>query len=156
MDKVKTKQSSLRSEFVAAVLAAFVAVAAASALTVFGLWRFRAWLVPDPNEVRLRIRAASEDGEEREFVVTLGVDGAGVRPSRLVKSENESVYDISEAVFSAESVDHGARLAGPRRRAAYVAAGAAMALLPMAYSMVGVLLGVLSATKRARTALRLL
>ena len=140
MDEMKRKPRSLKSEFCAAVLATLLAVAAASALTVLGLWRFRAWLLPDPNEVMLRVRVISEDGEEREFSGRLEIDGGEMRLTRLKKSENESVYDVSDAAFSAESVDSGARLTGPRRRAAYVAAGAAMVALPMAYSLAGVLL----------------
>ena len=128
---MKRKPRSLKSEFCAAVLATLLAVAAASALTVLGLWRFRAWLLPDPNEVTLRVRVTSADGEEREFSGRLEIDGGEMRLTRLKKSENESVYDVSDAAFSAESVDSGARLTGPRRRA--------MVGLPMAYSLAGVL-----------------
>lgn len=139
----EVKRTSLKAEFFAAVAVTLLAVALASAATIYGCWRLQKWLVPDTNYVMVNMGYQTPDGVEKLESTRVEVDGG---ESRLLYIETEDgvpssrVYDAHDIVLSVESVDYGIGRNGPRRRLAYIGAGIAMGVLPAAYSIIGVLL----------------
>lgn len=139
----KVKKASLKREFFAAVTVTLLLVAAASALTVWGSLRLQRWLVPDTSWVMLKAGVETPEGVRELTSLRVEVDGGAQRPLHLESRMDggpQETFDPDELVFSVESVDYGIGRNGPRRRAAYIAAGAAMGILPVVYAMSGTLL----------------
>ena len=139
------KRGSLKTQFFAAVAVTLVLVAVLSALTVWGCLRLQRWLVPDTNYVMLNVELLTEGGKIiRQERMRFELDG-GFRPYNFIKSDKNvalpmELCDFEEMAFSVESVDYGIGRNGPRRKAAYIAAGAAMGVLPAAYALAGTVL----------------
>lgn len=152
----KVKKGSLKREFILAVAVTLVLVAAASALTVWGCWALRRWLVPRPDSLILRASFKSPDGwtedtniyvEPDGDEVTLGDPAARleIRPGAHTERESDEPEDAGERpvtayTFRLLSPEFSAYKNGPRRGAAYIAAGAAMAVLPALYAVAGTVL----------------
>ncbi len=141
----EVKRGSLKTQFFAAVAVTLVLVTVLSALTVWGCLRLQRWLVPDTNYVMLNVELLTADGKIiRQESMRCELDG-GFRPYNFIKSDKNgalpvNLCDFEEMAFSMESVDYGIGRNGPRRKAAYIAAGAAMGVLPAAYALVGTVL----------------
>lgn len=135
--KQSFRDMPLRSAFSLCVFAAITTAVLLSALTMWGCSAFRSWLLPDTDKVYLSVNKTYSDGtvEKGELLLQvgqelpmLGVDGnAG-------KKENAEVsYTLAKAEKSYRTLT-------PKRQAAYLAAGAAMVVMPMLYCMIGILL----------------
>lgn len=141
----EVKRGSLKTQFFAAVAVTLVLVTVLSALTVWGCLRLQRWLVPDTNYVMLNVELLTEGGKIiRQERMRFELDG-GFRPYNFIKSDKNvalpmELCDFEEMAFSVESVDYGIGRNGPRRKAAYIAAGAAMGVLPAAYALAGTVL----------------
>ena len=141
----EVKSGSLKTQFFAAVAVTLALVAVLSALTVWGCLRLQRWLVPDTNYVMLNVELLADDGKIiRQERMRFELDG-GFRPYNFIKSDKNGALpmelcDFEEMAFSVESVDYGIGRNGPRRKAAYIAAGASMGVLPAAYALAGTVL----------------
>ncbi len=139
----KYRDLSFRRAFVLTVLAAFAAVAFLSAAGIWGCVAFRNYLVPDPNAVMLKIEYQNEKGRtcSAEYRVTLGEEAFQV-PWITEAEDGEPVpelADISSLKVSAVKLGKSIDLIGPRRRLAYRILGVLTALLPLLFSVAGIL-----------------
>ncbi len=136
------RRKSLKTEFFAAVSVTLLAVALASALTAWGCLRLQKWLVPDTRFVMVHMDYQTPDGMEEKSSLRMEVDGGSPQAFPSIQVLEDGVplsesYDLDKALFSVESVDYGIGWNGPRRKLAYIGAGIAMGLLPLAYSVLG-------------------
>ena len=135
------RQKSLKTEFFTAVSVTLLTVVLASAVTVWGCLRFQKWLVPDTNYVMINVAYRTPDGMEEQGATRVEIDGGEQKISYLKIAENgvpaAETIDPSGLTLSVESLDYGIGWKGPRRKLAYIMAGAAMGLLPAAYSATG-------------------
>lgn len=139
----KYRNLSFRRAFVLTVLAAFTAVAFLSAAGIWGCVAFRNYLVPDPNAVMLKIEYQNENGRtcSAEYRVTLGEEAFQV-PWITEAEDGEPVpelADISSLKVSAVKLGKSIDLIGPRRRLAYRILGVLTVLLPLLFSVAGIL-----------------
>ena len=143
MEGLKTGKKSLKTEFFAAVCVTLLLVASVSAVTVFGCWRLRKWLVPDENYVMLSMKLYTQDKIREALSMRFEVDGAEQTVLLMTAAEDgvpvTENYSPQDIRLSIKSVDYGIGRKGPRRKAAYIGAGIAMGVLPAAYSVAGFL-----------------
>ena len=144
MERVKT--GSLRTEFSAAVIVTLLVVVFASAITVWGCWAVRHWILPEPNKVALIIEETSADGKEgQRNHIEFTLDG-GAEPVVWMSHEmtapdmiDEPGLLVGEANFSVESMEASVSQLGPGERVAYMTLGVLMGALPVIYAIMGVL-----------------
>lgn len=136
---------SLKTELFLAVSLTLAGIVLLSALTVWGCWRFQKWLVPDTNYVMVNIGYQTPEGGRTEISSRFQVDSGEACPIPLLEETENGAPVAGKAglgglSFSVESVDYGIGWNGPRRKLAYIGAGAAMGVLPAVYSVLGFLL----------------
>ncbi len=140
----EVKRGSLKTQFFAAVAVTLVLVTVLSALTVWGCLRFQRWLVPDTNYVMLNMEMTTTGGEIKRGSMRCEIDGGSQRYNFIKEKKNgvllAGAYDIEDMAFRVESVEYGIGTNGPRRKAAYITAGAAMGILPAVYALAGTVL----------------
>ncbi len=144
MEKVRTR--SLRAEFSIAVAVTLLVILLASALTVWGCWKVRRWLLPNPDMVALYIGEKRGDREGGWTRYEIELDGKA-QPITWISDEwskpdilEDSDFLVGEAEFSIESIEPSIAQLNSRQRAVYTAAGILMGVLPIIFFIVGVLL----------------
>lgn len=145
MEEVKTR--SLKAEFSVAVAVTLLAILLASALTVWGCWRVRRWLLPNPDMVALYIgEDGATDREGRWARYEIELDGKA-QPITWISDEwskpdliEESDLLVGEAEFSIKSIEPSIAQLNSRQLAVYTAAGVLMGVLPVLFFIAGVLL----------------
>ena len=142
----EVKRGSLKTQFFAAVAVTLVLVTVLSALTVWGCWRVRRWLLPNPDMVALYIGEKRGDREGRWTRYEIKLDGKA-QPITWIADEwskpdvlEDSDLLVGEAEFSIESIEPSIAQLNSRQRAVYTAAGILMGVLPIIFFIVGVLL----------------
>ncbi len=144
MEGLRESKRSLKSEFFAAVSVTLLCVVLASAVTIVACRLFQKWLVPEENDVFLRIGYRTQDGAVETESYRIKADGSEQRIPYLFQMENDVTvpekYDVHECTFAIDSIGYGIGHMGPRRKMAYIGAGIAMGVLPAAYSVTGFLM----------------
>lgn len=127
----------LRRAFCVCVLVAILIAVSLSALTMWGCNAFRSWLMPETDKVYLSVNKSYSDGtvETAEMLLQVGQElpMLGVDWNRAEKAEAEISYTLSKA-------EQSYRTLTPKRQVAYLAAGAAMIVMPMLYCMSSILI----------------
>lgn len=140
----KYRDLSFRRAFVLTVLAAFAAVTFLSAAGIWGCVALRNYLVPDPNAIMLKTEYQNENGRtcSMEYRVTLGEEAFQL--PWLTEAEDgkpvSELADISSLKVSAVKIGKSIDLIGPRRRLAYQCLGVLTILLPVLFSVAGILI----------------
>lgn len=131
------RDMSLRRAFCVCVLVAILVAVSLSALTMWGCNAFRSWLMPETDKVYLSVNKSYSDGtvETAEMLLQVGQElpMLGVDWNRAEKAEAEISYTLSKA-------EQSYRTLTPKRQVAYLAAGAAMIVMPMLYCMSSILI----------------
>lgn len=127
----------LRRAFCVCVLIAAIVAVSLSAFTIWGCYAFRFWLLPEKDKVYLSVNKSYSDGtiETAEMLLQVGQElpMLGVDWNTAENSEAEISYTIAKA-------EQSYRTLTPKRQIAFLAAGAAMIVMPMLYCMSSILL----------------
>lgn len=137
--KQKIKDLPIRKSFVLSVTFTVAVILVLTVLTYAGLSTFRSIILQDSNAVYLSVNRVFEDGSVREATIRMEY---GEEAQKIPMLSNDDV-DIGSSVdtqYSVTKVDIGYSQLSPKRKFAYQASGAAMVLLPILYSITGVLL----------------
>ena len=140
MDKViRYKDMPIRRAFITCVLSALVLILAASGLTIWGCSAFRSWLLPESDSVLLSVLTEYENGTTVESEMALEM---GQELSSILSPSGETTVIVGQNVvsYTVDKIEKDYHTLSPKRQLAYLAAGSAMVILPMIYSIVGILL----------------
>ena len=159
MEKLKRKCSSLQNYFVLIVLITFFIVICLSLLSIWGCQKFREYLLPDSNTIWVTLNITYSDGktEELEFSTELGQEMYDI--PRLTGAEgglinNSELYDIKTSI---EKIENNFDMLTPKRKIAYQICGISMIVMPMIFSIVGILIcGFIFYRKKLNKPLKLL
>ena len=142
MEKLKRKCSSLQNYFVLIVLITFFIVICLSLLNIWGCQKFREYLLPNSNTIWVTLNITYSDGktEELEFSTELGQEMYDI--PRLTGAEggsinNSELYDIKTSI---EKIENNFDMLTPKRKIAYQICGISMIVMPMIFSIVGILI----------------
>lgn len=144
MEKLKkiNKSLSLRKFFALTILTTFVSVVLLSLLSIWGCIKFRNYLIPDSNEVRLTLAITNHDGITYNlyYSTKLGSEMDNI-PTLSDGGKSESNY-VSLASIQAAVVktENSFDMLTPKRKTAYQCAGVLMVVLPIFFSVTGILL----------------
>lgn len=135
---------SLRKAFVLTVLLTFCIVVIASAISVWGCLAFRKYLLPESNKVYVDFKVTDIEGEVTTMgsLVNLGEEMTTI-PLFLAEEDGEpviSIYDLSSVQVAAVKVENHFESLTPKRKLAYQVSGIMMIVLPLFFSVTGVLL----------------
>lgn len=141
--KNKIHNLPLQKAFVLAVVETMLVVVGVSAITIWGCVSFRHFLLPESNLVYLTIEATYANGQKIEETVLMYLDDEATEMPRLVAEEDDQEVEQEiplETKYAITKVENSYTALTPKRKLAYMVAGVAMILLPLCYSLVGILL----------------
>lgn len=142
MEKLKRKCSSLQNYFVLIVLITFFIVICLSLLSIWGCQKFREYLLPNSNTIWVTLNITYSDGrtEKLEFSTELGQEMYDI-PRVIVAEDgsinNSELYDIKTSI---EKIENNFDMLTPKRKIAYQICGISMIVMPMIFSIVGILI----------------
>ena len=134
--KNRMKNMPLRKAFAVCVLVTLTAVIFLSAATIAGCAYLRSRLLPETGNAVLTVHKEYEHGStvEAEYTVRMGEN---VSPLLSYSDENENQGMVTYRIKEIQSSYHAL---SPRRQAVYLAAGTAIVVLPLIFSLAGCLL----------------
>lgn len=145
MERVKKQYNDLpiRKAFILTVFLTFCIVVILSGLCIWGCLTFRHYLLPDSNEVVLKIDITDIDGK----ITTLGSRvriGEEMQPMPFFVTEENGQpiienYDLSSVKSAVTKVENSYHMLSPKRKIAYRGCGVLMIALPAVLSMTGIL-----------------
>lgn len=130
------KNMPLKKAFVISVLVTLAAVFSLSAATVAGCVCLRSYLLPDTGNAVLTVHKEYEDGScvDAEYTVRMGEDFS---PLLSYSDEDETKGMVTYRIKEIQSSYH---TLSPKRKGVYLAAGAAIVVWPLIFSLTGCLL----------------
>lgn len=142
MEKLKRKCSSLQNYFVLIVLITFFIVICLSLLSIWGCQKFREYLLPDSNTIWVTLNITYSDGrtEKLEFSTELGQEMYDIPRVTVAEDgsiNNSELYDIKTSI---EKIENNFDMLTPKRKIAYQICGISMIVMPMIFSIVGILI----------------
>lgn len=142
MEKLKRKCSSLQNYFVLIVLITFFIVICLSLLSIWGCQKFREYLLPDSNTIWVTLNITYSDGrtEKLEFSTELGQEMYDIPRVTVAEDgsiNNSELYDIRTSI---EKIENNFDMLTPKRKIAYQICGISMIVMPMIFSIVGILI----------------
>ncbi len=144
LEKLKkiNKSLSLRKFFILIIFTTFIIVIFLSLLCIYGGIKFRDYLLPDSNTILLTLVIKNKEGQTYnvDYETKLGEEMSSI-PALMTDSGEESDYisisDIQAAVVKAES---SLNMLTPKRKIAYQGAGILMVVLPIFFSVIGIII----------------
>lgn len=137
---------SLRRSFIGAVSVAVAGMIVLSAATVWFCLAFQSWLMPDSDEMYIRIKTIFEDGSSQEAThrVSLG-DKGKTKPESYEIVPGFSIIGkdapiVEGKIDSIEKIENSVDQLSPKRKFAYRFSQGAMIGFPLLYSIMGILL----------------
>ena len=167
MERLKKgfRDMPLRRSFICAVIFTMLAVLVASLITIFAGLAFQKWLLPETDSLFLNFKIVYSDDAEEQFsvrmkpgddILKLERSGEDLDISKLMNEDPKSVArlqalakteidgsdtrEIEKVDVSVERIETSYTSLTPRRKRAYLGTSAAMILLPVFYSLTGILL----------------
>lgn len=141
--KNKVHNLPLQKAFVLAVVGTMLFVVSVSAATIWGLLSLRRFLLPESDLVYLTVEYAYKDGTKSQVdtLVHIGEEGQEkLEPFSYVAIDAGEGIDMPQVEnFGITKVENSYTALTPKRKMVYIVAGAAMILLPLFYSLVGIL-----------------
>ncbi len=142
MEKLKRKCSSLQNYFVLIVLITFFIVICLSLLSIWGCQKFREYLLPDSNTIWVTLNITYSDGrtEKLGFSTELGQEMYDIPRVTVAEDgsiNNSELYDIKTSI---EKIENNFDMLTPKRKIAYQICGISMIVMPMIFSIVGILI----------------
>ena len=142
MEKLKRKCSSLQNYFVLIVLITFFIVICLSLLSIWGCQKFREYLLPDSNTIWVTLNITYSDGrtEELEFSTELGQEMYNIPLVTVEEGGSINNSELSDIKTSIEKIENNFDMLTPKRKIAYQICGISMIVMPMIFSIVGILI----------------
>ena len=142
MEKLKRKCSSLQNYFVLIVLITFFIVICLSLLSIWGCQKIREYLLPESNTIWVTLNITYSDGrtEKLEFSTELGQEMYDIPRVTVAEDgsiNNSELYDIKTSI---EKIENNFDMLTPKRKIAYQICGISMIVMPMIFSIVGILI----------------
>lgn len=136
--KKKIGNLSLRHFLILTVFVVMFAVTAVSGLTIFTCVQLRQWLLPEGEQVHMRVQQVFADGSTIESVqvLKLGEEMNTVPIGIVGEKENPQKEQTKYSIEKIESSYDGL---SPKRRFLYQFLGIAMAAVPVLLSLAGIL-----------------
>lgn len=135
----KIKDMPIRKAFILSVSITVVMILMLSAGTFAGLSAFQNFLLQDANAVYLTVTRTLEDGTQMESTIRMeyGEESQSVPFLTGGTTKDEPSNDTQ---YSVKKVDSGYSHLSPKRKFAYQGSGLAMVILPILYSVTGILI----------------
>ena len=129
MEQVKKnkKAMTLRKSFILYVLITFVFVIILSAAVIWGCYSVQNWLLPQSNEVFLNIEKTDANGETISSQI------------RMEIGDNLNTLPLFRDADHAKNYDSDISALSPKRQLLYHGCGVTMVLLPVLFSLSGIL-----------------
>lgn len=139
MAKIKSffKDVSIRKCFVIYVSITIFVVIILSVVTVFACLIVQRTLLPEKEKAVLSISARAEDGGEKQNISMVLTPGEEL--PFLISSESGSTGKEFVS-YTFDKIENSYRSLSPKRQVVYVAASAAMVVMPAIYCIVGILI----------------
>ena len=135
----KLNNLSLRKYFVVSVLATLVIIVLLSLFTIWGCMSFRKYLLPDSNNVFLKVYRTYEDGSEVSYSVRVRVGEEGAELP-VITADDKAAKKPVETRYAIQRIENSVDSLSPKRKMAYHFCGAAMVVIPIIFSIAGILL----------------
>lgn len=135
----KLNNLSLRKYFVVSVLATLVIIVLLSLFTIWGCMSFRKYLLPDSNNVFLKVYRTYEDGSEVSYSVRVKVGEEGAELP-VITADDKAAKKPVETKYAIQRIENSVDSLSPKRKMAYHFCGAAMVVIPIIFSIAGILL----------------
>lgn len=137
MEKVKSR--SLKRSFMVAVATTMFLVSLCSGLAIFGCYRFQKCILPDSNEVMLKLKITAPDGTVTEASQRYVLDQPAIL-NRLIASGHENDEIQGETEYLIERIESSYSMLSPKRQLAYRVSQISMVLLPLLFAVTGITL----------------
>lgn len=138
MDILKNK--GLRKAFICYIAAAFTIVAACSLGTIWACIAVRTWLLPESDEVFLNIETTYANGDTTTSSTRMKIgEAADVVPELHIQGDSNSIKETGEVAYSITSIENSFSSLTPKRKFLYQSCGIAMVVLPLSFSLLGIL-----------------
>lgn len=144
----KIIQAPLKRAFICAVAAMTAVIVCLSALTMFGCYRLQRVILPDSNEVLLGITNINSYGETecQQHRLRFGEENflpiqIGISVTKDEASEvSEEMSELMSVSLAIDKISDGYSMLSPRRKIVYNGLAAAKFILPLVYSIMGIVL----------------
>lgn len=137
MEKVKTK--SLNRSFMIAVAITMLTVSLCSSLSIFACYRFQKYILPDSNEVMLKLKITAPDGTVTEAGQRYVLDQPAIL-NRLIASGHENDEVQGETEYLIERIESSFSMLSTKAKTAYRISQVSMVLLPLLFAVIGIIL----------------
>ena len=127
----------MKRAFICAVAATMFLVFAASVLTIYGCYRIQKVILPDSQEVWLNTRTVTADGRVLEGGQRVILDEPA-QVNLLVPAGADVTLENTK--FIIERIESGFSTLRPKQQLLYRAADIFMVVLPLVYSIIGIML----------------
>ncbi len=158
METIKFR--GLRSSFILYVLTTLVIAAVLSGLTIWGCVALQKTLLPDSNQVYLTIQRNDPDGNETTTTVPMPLNDELIEIPIMISMEDPDGNTLSggrNIKYSVTKIENSFAALSPKRRFAYQASQIGMIVMPVLFSLTGILLcGLLFYRKKLKTPILLL
>lgn len=158
METIKFR--GLRSSFILYVLTTLILVAILSGLTIWGCITLQKTLLPDSNQVYLTIQKSDSDGNETTTTFPMALnDVLKEIPSLISMEDTEGDIPSDDQTFkyAVTKIENSFSALSPKQKFIYQASQTGMIILPIFFSLAGILLcGFLFYRKNLKTPLSLL
>lgn len=137
------KFTGLRSSFVMYVLGTLLLVTALSGIAIWGCATLQNALLPDSNLVYLTIQTTYADGSETTTTVPMTLDDVLKEIPQMISLEDPQgnrLTDEQNVKYSVTEIENSFAALSPKQQLAYQLSQAAMAALPILFSLTGILL----------------
>lgn len=129
---------SLRKYFVFSVIVTLGVIVLLSSFTILGCFSFRKYLLPESNNVFLKVAQTYSDGSESFNLICVNVGKEETELPMIISEDTTSAP--KETKYTIQRIENSVNSLSPKRKMAYHFCGAAMIVLPFVFSIVGILL----------------
>lgn len=144
LEKLKkmNKSLSIRKFFAFVVFSTFLIVIVLSIICIWGGTKFRNYLVPNSNDVVLTLELTNQDGQKMNVVVETELGSEAVKMPMIINSleSSKNYISLDDIEIKVVKVENSIEKLTPKRKFAYQATGVLMVLLPLLFSISGILI----------------
>lgn len=135
----KIKKHSLKRSFMIAVAITMMIVSLCSGLSIFACYRFQKYILPDSNEVMLKLKITAPDGIVTEASQKYVLDQPAIL-NRLIASGHENDEIQGETEYLIERIESSYSMLSPKKQLAFRVSQLSMVVLPLLFAVIGIVL----------------
>lgn len=124
----------LRKAFAASIASALAGIVLLSGFTIWGCSAVRNWLLPETEQAVLSLNAEYADGEQYESITLTLMQGEKIPLLHLSEADEQFVS------YTFDKIERSYKVLSPKRELLYLAASAAMVVMPIVYCIAAVFL----------------